>query len=99
MDEVSTILFLTIAAGSCIPQGGYIASFERICAKWPEQELRHFVIALGGGILVGAVALVLVPEGIASMGRSLLAIPILLMGGFSAGVVDLRAQAHDTCPR
>lgn len=88
MDEIATILFITLAAGSCIPLGGYIASFERIRNKWLEQELRHFVIALGGGILLGAVAVVLVPEGIASMEDSLLAIPILLAGGLTFFVIE-----------
>jgi ZIP family zinc transporter len=78
MNEIAAILLLTIAAGSCIPLGGYLASFEHVRARWLEQELRHFLIALGGGILIGAVAVVLVPEGIASMHGSMLAIPIVL---------------------
>lgn len=81
MSEIAAILFFTIAAGACIPLGGFIASFERIRARWLEQELRHFLIALGGGILLGAVAVVLVPEGIGSMQGSIWAIPIVLAGG------------------
>lgn len=90
MNEIAAILFVTVAAGSCIPLGGYIASFEHIRARWLEQELRHFLIALGGGILLGAVAvvLVLVPEGVASMQGSLLAIPILLLGGLSFFLIE-----------
>jgi ZIP family zinc transporter len=81
MSDVAAILFFTAAAGACIPLGGYLASFEHIRARWLEQELRHFLIALGGGILLGAVAVVLVPEGVASMRGSMLAIPIVLAGG------------------
>jgi ZIP family zinc transporter len=81
MSEVATILLLTIAAGSCIPLGGHLASIGRIRARWLEQELRHFLIALGGGILVGAVAVVLVPQGIVSVNGSMFAIPIVLAGG------------------
>lgn len=88
MNEIAAILLVTIAAGSCIPLGGYIASFEHIRARWLEQELRHFLIALGGGILLGAVAVALVPEGIASMQGSLLAIPILLLGGVSFFLIE-----------
>lgn len=88
MDEIAAILFLTIAAGSCIPLGGFIASFEHIRSRWLEQELRHFLIALGGGILLGAVAVVLVPEGIASMQGSLLAIPIVLAGGVAFFLIE-----------
>lgn len=88
MGEIATILFYTIAAGACIPLGGFIASFERIRARWLEQELRHFLIALGGGILVGAVAVVLVPEGVASMHGSRWAIPILLAGGIAFFLIE-----------
>ncbi len=88
MNEIAAILFVTVVAGSCIPLGGYIASFEHIRARWLEQELRHFLIALGGGILLGAVAVVLVPEGVASMQGSLLAIPILLLGGLSFFLIE-----------
>ena len=88
MTEVGAIVFLTVAAGGCIPLGGYAASFEHIRAKWLEQELRHFLIALGGGIMIGAVAVVLVPEGVASMEDSLLAIPVLLAGGLTFFVIE-----------
>lgn len=47
-----------------IPLGGVLAAVERIRPRWLEQELRHSVIAFGGGALLAAVALVLVPEGI-----------------------------------
>ena len=82
MSEILAIIILTSAAGSCIPIGGVLASFEHIRPNWLEKEFRHFVIAFGGGILLGAVTIVLIPEGIAVMNDSMLAIPILLLGGF-----------------
>jgi ZIP family zinc transporter len=88
MDPIAAILLLTIAAGACIPLGGFIASFEHIRTRWLEQELRHFLIAVGGGILLGAVAVVLVPEGVASMQDSMLAIPIMLVGGLVFFVIE-----------
>lgn len=88
MSEIATILFFTIAAGACIPLGGFVASFEHIRARWLEQELRHFLIALGGGILLGAVAVVLVPEGIASMHGSMWGIPIVLTGGLAFFLIE-----------
>jgi ZIP family zinc transporter len=81
--EVFMILIFTLGAGICIPIGGMIARFERIQPLWLEEELRHFVIALGGGILLGAVALVLVPEGIDEMDNSIFAVPVLLTGGIA----------------
>lgn len=86
--HVVSILLLTGAAGACIVLGGVIASFEHIRVRWLEEELRHFLIALGGGILLGATALVLVPTGVESMQESVLAIPILLAGGLSFFAIE-----------
>ena len=86
--EILTIVVLTALSGICISIGGLVASFEHIHSNWLEKEFRHFVIALGGGILLGAVAVVLVPEGIAGMHHSLLAIPIILVGGISFFVIE-----------
>ena len=95
MSKILTIIFLTSAAGSCIPLGGFIASFERIRPDWLENEFRHFLIAFGGGILLGAVTIVLVPEGISGMYGSMLAIPIILTGGLSFFVVERTRDAGD----
>jgi zinc transporter, ZIP family len=81
MSEVLTIIILTGAAGLCIPLGGAIASFESIRPGWVKNELKHFVIALGGGILLGGVTIVLVPEGMAGMNDSVWGIFIFLFGG------------------
>ncbi len=90
MSEILIIVLLAGLAGLCIPIGGVIASFERIRPHWLENELRHFLIAFGGGILIGAVALVLVPEGIASMNHSLWSIACLLAGGVMCFGVERR---------
>lgn len=81
MPDLLTIMFLTLFAGAGIPLGGLLASYQHIEAQWLEKEFRHFVIAFGGGVLLGAVAVVLVPEGVESMDNSLWAIPIFLAGG------------------
>lgn len=79
--DVLYIVGLTVLAGACIPLGGLLASFERVRPNWLEQEVRHFLIALGGGILLGAVSVVLIPEGQSSVGDSLWAIPAIIAGG------------------
>jgi len=56
-------LLLSLLAGLTIPIGAYLAAVERIRPNWLENELRHGIIAFGGGALLAAVALVLVPEG------------------------------------
>ena len=88
MYEILTIMVLTGAAGICIPLGGLIASFERFHPNWLELEFRHFIIAFGGGILLGAVAIVLVPEGVSGMNGSAVAILIILAGGFTFFLIE-----------
>lgn len=64
MEPITQLVLLTAIAGAAIPIGGFIASIESIRPRWLEEEFRHSVIAFGGGALISAVALVLVPEGI-----------------------------------
>ena len=59
---MTAMLYATLA-GVFIPLGGFLARVERIRPLWLERDLRHGVIAFGGGALMAAVALVLVPEG------------------------------------
>lgn len=83
MPEFLNIIVLTCLAGLCIPIGGLIASVESIRPYWLERELRHFLIAFGGGILLGAVAIVLVPEGMHHLPNPLIAITTLLLGALT----------------
>lgn len=64
MNDLLLALIYGAAAGLMIPLGGLLASMERIQPRWLEEEFRHSMIAFGGGILVAAVAFVLVPEGL-----------------------------------
>ncbi len=64
MNEFIEALLYATLAGITIPIGGFIANFENIHPRWLETELRHGIIAFGGGVLFAAIALVLVPEGI-----------------------------------
>lgn len=81
MNEITIIILYTLCAGACIPLGGLLAYKERIRPRWLENEFRHSVIAFGGGILVAAVALVLVPEGVSHMDHSVFSVVVLLAGG------------------
>ncbi|MCC2618096.1 divalent cation transporter [Aestuariibacter halophilus] len=80
MHELVALLLLTAAAGVCIPVGGLFARVKLLFPSWLEREFRHFIIAFGGGILLGAVSVVLVPQGLKSMHNSLWAIPVMLTG-------------------
>ena len=67
MTPFTELIVYTFLAGAAIPLGGLIASVESFQSRWLEEEFRHTVIAFGGGALISAVALVLIPEGTASI--------------------------------
>lgn len=81
MADILTIIFFTLFAGACIPLGGLLAYRENIRPAWLENEFRHFVIAFGGGVLLAAVALVLVPEGVEHVHHATLSVLFVLTGG------------------
>ena len=82
MSDALAIVVYTSLAGACIPLGGLAASVERLSPGWLEQEFRHFVIAFGGGALLAAVSLVLVPEGAEAL-HGATATALLLAGGLA----------------
>ena len=92
------MLLWTAAAGACIPLGTGLARVEHIRPRWLEEEFRHFVIALGGGALVGAVALVLVPEGIERLPVPW-AVGVLMLAGGGAFMALERVQASRATPQ
>ncbi|WP_204377299.1 ZIP family metal transporter [Methyloceanibacter superfactus] len=79
-----TAMLLATVAGLTIPIGAYLASIERIRPRWLQTEFRHSVLAFGGGALLAAVALVLVPEGLRDLNWVLIC---LAFGG--GGIVFL----------
>lgn len=81
MPEAVTIVIMTTVAGLCMPLGGWIASFENFRAEWLENELRHFVIAFGGGLLLGAVFQMLLPKGTSMIGNIVGTVFAFIMGG------------------
>jgi ZIP family zinc transporter len=88
MNPTAEIVGYTAAAGACIPLGAYIARVERIRPRWLENEFRHFVIAFGGGVLLAAVALVLLPEGIRYLPTTYAAIALFVAGGVTFFLIE-----------
>lgn len=89
-ERLIELLFWTTLAGACIPAGAGLACLRRIGPAWLEEEFRHFVIAFGGGVLLGAVALVLVPEGVDRVSSPLAVVAALLAGGAAFMALDRR---------
>jgi len=81
MTAFVAMLVYTTASGACILAGGLLARVERIRPLWLEQELRHSLIAFGGGILLAAVAFVLVPEGQEYFPSPGWGVGLILLGG------------------
>ncbi len=63
MPEWIIVLLIATGAGLSVPAGAALAAIENFRPNWLEAELRHSIIAFGGGALLAAVALVLVPDG------------------------------------
>lgn len=85
-------LFLVMAsilmAGLAMPMGAVLATHETLKPQWLEKEFRHGVMAFGGGALLSAVALVLVPEGITPF-EPWSACLCFVAGGFSFMLIDI----------
>lgn len=87
-----TVIASTLLAGLAMPLGAIVACFE---SKWINDEVKHGVIAFGGGALLSAVALVLVPEGIAHL-NPLSACVFFIMGGISFMYLDILLKKINT---
>ena len=83
-----TVILSTLLAGLAMPLGAVLACVEKIGSSWIEEEFRHSVMAFGGGALLSAIALVLVPEGIANL-EPLPASIAFIAGGFSFMALDI----------
>lgn len=87
------LLFYSTLAGAMIPLGGWLATIEHFRADWLATEFRHGVIAFGGGALLSAVALVLIPEGISDLPAW--AVLLAVAGGaVLTGGLDLALARH-----
>lgn len=66
-NDLMAALILATLAGLSVPLGGMLTYAEKWLPKSQNQSVRHFVTAFGGGALISAIALVLVPEGSARL--------------------------------
>jgi len=93
MTHLQIALVYALLAGAAIPVGGMLARWEGLLPAWMETEFRHTVIAFGGGVLLAAISLVLVPEGLQALptGLALLAFGA---GALSFFLADMLIKTH-----
>ena len=88
MNEFLLLFLLTLGAGLAMPFGALIGSFGQREDRFIEIEFSHTVMAFGGGALLSAVALVLVPDGIEAL-SPLTASLCFLLGGLCFMGLDI----------
>lgn len=76
------MVLITALSAAAMPLGGWIAMIGTLRPGWLDEELRHTILAFGGGLLLAAVALVLVPEG--AKGMSIPLVCLWFVGGGTA---------------
>lgn len=83
MSELEQIILYSLLSGFTIFIGGLLSHYFGLFVKngYVKEEIIHFSIAFGGGILIASVSLVLVPEGM----RELSLLPVVLC--FTAGAI------------
>ncbi|MBD3264465.1 MAG: divalent cation transporter [Candidatus Omnitrophica bacterium] len=88
MDEVLIIILYSFFSGVTVFLGGFTAHlYERLREGRRKEELIHGSIAFGGGVLVAAVAFVLVPPAVPKLTLSYLGL-IFLAGAGSFCLLD-----------
>lgn len=95
MSVLLTVILSSTLAGLAMALGAALACLENKEQKWHGDGLRHGVVAFGGGALLSAVALVLVPEGIANL-QPLFACIFFILGGLSFMMLDILLKRINT---
>ena len=95
MLDIGIIIVFTLLAGMAMPVGAFIGSYQHLHPHWLENELRHGVAAFGGGALLSAVALVLVPDGMAVLPMTS-AVGYFCLGGLAFMALDILLHKLNT---
>ena len=93
MTPLATAVVLATIAGLAIPLGAVLARYEHIRREPLRGDILHAIAAFGGGALISAVALVLLPQGAHTLPDAV-AVALFVAGGVVFYGVDKRlAQA------
>lgn len=93
LPDVAHVFLLSLMAGAAMPFGAWLAKLDLMHPSLLTPKMRHFVMAFGGGALISAVALVLVPEGSASLSPTISAICFCAGGLFFFFLERLLSQS------
>lgn len=88
LDLLLAVIVSTLIVGLAMPLGAAVALFENIQSEWLREEFRHRVMAFGGGALLSAIALVLVPEGMENL-SPIYAASCFVLGGYFFMALDV----------
>lgn len=94
MSTLLHVIALSWLAGLAAFAGGMAARLETSSETPRKRVLIHGVVAFGGGVLLAAVALALIPEGIANLHPLALTTIFLAGGGFSYAIDLAMARMH-----
>lgn len=95
MNELVFVVCLSLIAGLAMPAGAVFARLDRLHPEWLSSEWRHFIVAFGGGALLSAVALVLIPEGVEQLSIGWTAISFAA-GGVCFCLLDIMLDRHQS---
>jgi len=93
--SLASILALALAAGLSIPAGAILASSTRLRSICLRNEIDSFVSYFGGGALIAAISLVLVPRGLENL-SILAAAAAFLVGGLLFWQLDAWVKRSGT---
>ncbi|CAL68251.1 ZIP family metal transporter [Christiangramia forsetii] len=93
MEDIYKIILYSAFSGITVFIGGLLSKFYGGGFKTDNSkaELFHFITAFGGGILVAAIALVLVPRGMEKLNLPILMLAFIT-GAFSVFFIDRKLQ-------
>lgn len=79
MQDVLRIILYSAFSGLTVFIGGLLSKYfrEKVKDNKEKSEINHFIVAFGGGILIGAIALVLVPHGLKNLSLLLLVLAFI----------------------
>jgi len=88
MPAVLSVSILALLAGIAMPFGAWLAKVDGVKQYRFSRELHHSVLAFGAGVLLAAVAFVLVPHGIAEL-NPLFSVLCFICGGLAFMGLDI----------